>query len=226
MVVETAEQQVRVASGGAVVPLLLSSFARPSQSCAPICQCQRGKSAMVRMFPSYGPVKETTSDAERKVYSALQRGLSDGYFVYHGVTWQYKDTDGRLRDGEVDFVIVHQNIGLLLLEVKGGKVECDGADDWYSVDRTGERHSIKNPFHQVRVAYHILQRHLEQTRPTSNYASEYRFATGVWFPDMRWRRGRLSHPLLRDEQVLDLADLENPIQGVRRLVRFCEPDSD
>lgn len=181
---------------------------------------------MAQMYPSHGPITETTSDAERKVYYALQRSLSDGYRVYHGVTWQSKEDDGSVRDGEVDFVIVHQNIGLLLVEVKGGLIECETARHWYSTDRFGVQHIIKNPFEQVRNAVHVLKRHLEHAWPTNAYGTEYRFASGIWLPDMKWQRGRLSHPQMRDEQILDVADLSDPTQAVLRLVRDCESESE
>ena len=76
--------------------------------------------------------------AEREVYAALSAGLGQDYSVFYGVAWLARDTRGAARDGEADFVVAHADRGVLLLEVKGGRV-CRDAETarWTSIDRQG-----------------------------------------------------------------------------------------
>jgi len=92
----------------------------------------------------------TESAAERKLYQALQSGLSDEYLVLHSVKWIARPRGAGPRDGEVDFLICHPRQGLLVVEVKGGGVTLDyAARRFVSTDRNGDEHLIANPFEQA-----------------------------------------------------------------------------
>lgn len=95
--------------------------------------------------------------AERKVYAGLEKGLDDVYCVYYSVAWLSKPQRGPASDGEVDFLIAHPDGGVLLLEVKGGRVTRDGdSGRWASIDRYDEAHPIRDPIEQVRKAKFAL----------------------------------------------------------------------
>lgn len=96
---------------------------------------------------------EPEQNSERRVAEALKK-LSDGWTVIHHVSWQSK-RNGRQGDGEADFVLVHPNKGLLVLEVKGGGVTLNNGR-WRSVDRHGDTHEIKNPYEQATDSKHAL----------------------------------------------------------------------
>lgn len=81
---------------------------------------------------------------ESKVLLALQ-SLPDDYRVYHRKTWY--SFDGGVREGEADLLLLHPELGMLVLEVKGGRVAFDGrAGTWTSTGRDGTVHEIKDPF--------------------------------------------------------------------------------
>lgn len=63
--------------------------------------------------------RPTRSVAEREVYEALRRALPDGWVAWHSLRLRV----GRQWEGEGDFVIAIPNRGLLVLEVKGGRME-------------------------------------------------------------------------------------------------------
>lgn len=112
---------------------------------------------MARFFPKE-PLNNYAS--EQAVRVALAQ-LDDTWRVFHSVAWQ-SERYGRQGDGEADFVILHPQRGLLVLEVKGGeRIEVvDGA--WYSINsQTGARVGIKNPFEQAKVSKYALLRYLE-----------------------------------------------------------------
>ena len=89
---------------------------------------------MARMFP-----ERLTADApssERRVHEALRTGLDGSFVVFHSVSWHGRN---RKPDGEVDFLVAHADLGLLVLEVKGGQIGIDPRrGTWLSKDGQGE----------------------------------------------------------------------------------------
>src|SRR5262249_55031294 len=100
---------------------------------------------MARMIPVDNRL--AASGAERKVFRALHDGLSDGWTVLQSVSWLQRRPGDAASDGEADFVLVHPALGGLILEVKGGEIRFDSATGcWFSRDRRGVAHEIKDPF--------------------------------------------------------------------------------
>jgi hypothetical protein len=85
--------------------------------------------------------------------------LGNDWTILHHVSWQSL-RDGRQGDGEADFLLVHPKIGLIVIEVKGGGIDVhDGR--WYSTDRNGVRHPIKNPYEQAVASKYALLKWLK-----------------------------------------------------------------
>ena len=83
---------------------------------------------MATMFPTPLPAAVTADagrEAERRVYDALARLLDPEHAVFYSVAWLTRATGPAARDGEADFVIAHSDLGVLVLEVKGGQVGHD-----------------------------------------------------------------------------------------------------
>jgi hypothetical protein len=83
------------------------------------------------MIPAYGPA-ETESQSEPLIYDILHRGLSDDYTVIHSLPWlssAAKEIDDRFvaPTGQIDFLIIHPVLGMLAIEVKGGKYRIEGS---------------------------------------------------------------------------------------------------
>lgn len=174
---------------------------------------------MAHMFPEGGPTKSTTSPAERHIYALLQQKLDDNYYVFHSVPWSTTADDGTIIDGEVDFIVLHPEYGILLFEVKGGTVEYDGSTkEWSSVSRGGVRHTIKDPFLQARECAHRLKKYLTKTPLTKPYASNYRTKYAAWFPDIPWEPGALPLMHVDDEAVLDREALKDPGQAIQAVM--------
>ncbi len=115
---------------------------------------------MARIVPDLPPSEVESwngSAAEARVYEALRDGLPDTMLVVFGVAWLGNPGHGRRRDGEADFVIIHPQTGILVIEVKGGGIERDpGSGHWYSWDRHGRRHEIRDPIAQARDSKYAL----------------------------------------------------------------------
>lgn len=115
---------------------------------------------MARFIPDVA-TGDIVHDSERVVYEAL-RGLPMGFVVLHSFPWlrPTRDLAGEsLREGEADFVILHPERGLLVVEVKGGQPELKGRTWW----RGGKE--MRDPFEQARRnRYALLDAIEERTR--------------------------------------------------------------
>ncbi len=127
---------------------------------------------------------DTDSAAERKLYELFRDQVSDQFTVFHRVPFLARGADARAYDGEADFVAAHPDLGLLIIEVKGGRIRCDGATgQWVSIDRYDQPHILaRSPFEQARNARYNLVRKLRGTHATSPYA--YPACHAVCFPDI------------------------------------------
>jgi hypothetical protein len=60
------------------------------------------------------------------------------------------DRNEGMKDNEMDFVLYHPRYGVVVIEVKGGRIRYEAeSNNFFSVDRTGKEFSIKNPFAQA-----------------------------------------------------------------------------
>ncbi len=139
---------------------------------------------MAQMYPEWIDEEHRRSNpkfrAEFKVYDALAESLGDPWTVFYSRTWSWVERGSRLRTREADFIIAHPDIGILIMEVKGGGITVrDG--QWSSRDRYGKEHNI-NPFDQVAIATRSLERRLAEER--LNPFKGFRFCTAVCFPDI------------------------------------------
>ncbi len=101
---------------------------------------------MPRNIPARPDYTDPGSGAERRVWEALQELPDDAVVIS-----QYRVLDQRGVLREADFVVLIPGTGVGVVEVKGGRVwTVDG--EWFSRDRRGADHPIKDPRHQVQKA--------------------------------------------------------------------------
>lgn len=109
---------------------------------------------MARLIPSID-VNTIANGGERIVAAELVRQLPNACVVYHSYPWlrlTRNDVSRReyLQPGEADFIVVHPDYGLLVLEVKGGNIEYDPAShSFFRLVSGGQREQIQNPFDQA-----------------------------------------------------------------------------
>ena len=117
---------------------------------------------MARMVPSLADTELAlvVSAAERRFYSLCRAQLPAEWCVLFSTPWVGTTPSGRRYDGEADFIILAPDLGLLVVEVKGGGVSYTPGDGvWVSIDRNGVKHRLsKSPFRQATAEKHqVLQ---------------------------------------------------------------------
>lgn len=131
---------------------------------------------MARFIPPM-PDSFNGSIGEEKVFTAL-RILDNSYTVFHSFSWIGL---GNRTEGEADFVIIHPQKGIMVIEVKSGEIEYkDG--QWVQTN-TLTRYSKKiAPFDQARRSqYEIIDRLNSGLR----HGRIPLVCRTVWFPSIR-----------------------------------------
>lgn len=128
-----------------------------------------------KVYPEYIP--ENCSRAELKVRNAIEN--SEGLVAVHQVNWQ-TIRNGKPSDGEADFVILVPELGIITLEVKGGGIDVEKGR-WYSTDRHGTRHDIKNPVEQAKDSKFALIHFINKSCPR---LKNIKIVHAVAFPDI------------------------------------------
>lgn len=141
---------------------------------------------MPTMWPRQLPAAirgESRRLAEIRIYDALADQLGPTWTVFYSRPWLGETASGSEIDGESDFVVAHPDHGVLFIEVKGGAISYDPAEDrWTSTDRYGIRHRIKNPVKQAADSKHALLQKAQAERGWPK--GFFRFRHGVIFPDV------------------------------------------
>lgn len=118
---------------------------------------------MATIFPDVERMSVVfASQAEQDVYE-LAKKLSDSWRVYYSCTLSTKESEGGIKEGEIDFIFYHPHYGVIVVEVKGGRISLDGATgQFYSENRHGRSFAIRNPFQQAIAFRNRFVRFLRQ----------------------------------------------------------------
>ena len=134
----------------------------------------------MRMIPA-SPY-DNRSRAELTVFDRLKVAFQDKpqfrLTAFHSLNLTRHATK---RFGEVDFVVLGHS-GLYVLEVKGGRIACEGGN-WSSTDGRGNTFTLReSPFRQAQTALHGLIDKVRKGLPESLW-SKFTIGYGVIFPD-------------------------------------------
>jgi hypothetical protein len=152
----------------------------------------------------------TSPRSEIKVRERLS--IADDLIVFHSVAWQSR-RGGKQGDGEADFVVLAPDLGILVLEVKGGGIEVINGT-WFSTGGDGIRRPIKNPFDQAKDSKYALLNFFKAVDPT---LTRYPIVHAVVFPDIEVTQLiGLNAPR---EIVVDRVDLARPMEAIERIFR-------
>lgn len=175
-----------------------------------------------RIYRGSGSV-DTRSEAELELLEKLEQ-LPAIYKVFHSVGWVAHDTlYGSV--GEIDFVIAHPTYGLLVLEVKGGRIAVERKGSyqaWTSEDYLGRVNEINDPMQQAERNRRNLRAWLANDRRTARFS--YAVFPAVSFPDTV-----IEHDIRPDfpkQVVIDARDIQNLSQSIERVFAYWAQRAD
>lgn len=165
-------------------------------------------------FPDYLYLEGRRS-GEKRTFDSLVN-LPEDFVVFYNCKWQKIDGIKNPKEGESDFIIVHPNKGVIVLEVKGGGIDYDAeSDTWTSTDRNGNVHQIKDPVNQGIYTKHLI---IQEVKKASSLKNDWlKIWNAVCFPDTSISNNFVFGASLTREQVLDRNDLVNISSSVNRL---------
>ena len=161
------------------------------------------------------------SAGEDRLASALGQQLASPWVVHRNVAWLEKRPGNEPADGEADLVVAHPELGVMVIEVKGGRVGRVRGQ-WESLDARGNRHAIKDPFAQVTRLMHGL-RHTCEKLPAWPSA-RIRFARAVCLPDSAYDTAMA--PDGPREIVIDHDDLARAGERIREIFDWWTASGD
>src|ERR1039458_8772430 len=175
---------------------------------------------MAKMFPSK-ILGGTQSNAERKVYHALKENLPDTFTVFHSVPLLIRAFKANaLLPKEIDFLVCHPQHGLLVIEVKGGGISCDGPEGvWTSTSSDGLVHEIKDPYGQAQSALFVLLSELKDCGIGKKNC--FPIAYAVWFPDIELKNTALGRSTNYREITFDNLTLADPKDSILHVLEKC-----
>lgn len=169
------------------------------------------------MIPDVDP-SSIEHGSERPVYEALRDQLSDEFSVLHSYPWLRRAGKAKaLEEGEADFVVLHRQLGLLVLEVKGGKEIWYENRQWFRQSAEGPRPIKKDPFLQAQRSVRELVAFVEKRSRGELKEGDYVFGHAVVFPQMDFD-GPLPHHADRATLISQRGarQMESAIRGVFR----------
>ena len=111
-------------------------------------------------------INDPSRDAEVRTFNALKKGMPPDYHVFYSCDWlDTRSNPVPSRDGECDFIIAHEDLGILFIEVKGGEIGRDGkTGEWYRITSKGNK-KIKDPMRQARTSKHVTLELMQEHWP-------------------------------------------------------------
>ena len=130
---------------------------------------------MARLIPKTD-ISQIEPLSERDVARALVSGLDDTWTLFHSYSW-LRSPSAKLLEGEADFVMLHPQFGMLIVEVKGGAIRYPGDQVWVQSGRDMKQ----SPFEQARKNMHALESQVLERTDWKQLPCPFGYA--VVFPD-------------------------------------------
>jgi hypothetical protein len=176
---------------------------------------------MAKIYPSRIPdfiLDDPLKRAELQVYKALKE-LPDPFYVFYSIHWQDHNDYSGVSEGEADFVIVHPDMGIIVLEVKGGGIYFRAEkDQWYSQGGGGAEYEIKDPVEQGRRNHYKLKNALKAFPAWP--LEDFNIWHAVCFPDIHLVSNQSLKTDLPRQTVIDCEDLNDILKTINRLFEF------
>lgn len=174
------------------------------------------------------PEREDFSDmpySESVVYGFL-KGLSEKFTIFHAVQWIKRGSRWKSTWKENDFLILHPNLGALVLEVKGGGIRYENGVFHQINLQTGEDHILtsnkkNDPLSQAVDGVYHYRKLINQVLPGMD--DRFPVEAAAWFSSAKIGADMQKFPLNYREvsgAVLDYGSFEKGPQAIYDVFKF------
>ena len=162
---------------------------------------------MAVFIPSLKPEDFNNSYGEKLVYEAL-RSLNDQYTVFYSLSWVGINDNRTI--GEADFVVLHPEKGILVIEVKSGEIEYKNGE-WIQTNTRSRVSKRIDPLGQARRSQFEIKDRLYNAALSFRLP---RMCYCAWFPIVTMPGPDALPPEAVKEIILDQASLVNPDRAI------------
>lgn len=151
---------------------------------------------MAQMYPIKEDLEEVPY-SEIRVYELLST-LGDNFTIFHSVQWVKKGSKWKSTWKENDFLILNPNLGVLVLEVKGGDIECRGGVFHQINTETGEENIFdpqkkKDPLSQAIDGIYHYRKLIDNI--SNDLSDRFPIEAAAWFSTCKVRDKISQFPL-------------------------------
>ncbi len=162
---------------------------------------------MGQLVPADFPMEQLANDAERNVVGALVEQLYDSWLIVPDLGMR-----SETRDHETDIVLVHPDMGVLIIEVKGHRV---GIREGMWIGNEGTALDPQ-PLKQAQDNSHQLKRRIRREVEGLEHLD---IGIGLAFPNTKAIDGQLTMDIA-DDQILLASDLLDANDAVERMAHL------
>lgn len=172
---------------------------------------------MAIMHPSHGPKYNDSHVAEPIVYRLLKEQLDDDFQIIHSIPWLssfiHELHNNKSPVGEIDFLILHPDLGVLALEVKGGILGHNSSGFYYS-------NTSVDPVAQLNRGIFAIQEWLR------NNGVRIQIGRAYFFPGSEMNVSELppgvvdNYHLSPVKLILDINDLDRVDKKIRSIMSY------
>ena len=166
---------------------------------------------MAIMYPKVLVEESILSTAEIFIYKKFKEKLNDNWIIIHSMNWI---SDGHIgqSQGECDFLIINKEYGVIVLEVKGGKISASNGT-WYSINSNNEKNEIKDPEKEANNSKFILLNRFRKEKIRSY------ITCALCFPDTDISKAFLPTSISK-EIILDINSFEDIEANLIRIFKY------
>ncbi len=177
---------------------------------------------MAQIFPNKIPADVVATQSERAVFEALKSNLPEEYCVYFSTPFI---TAERAEQGEVDFIVLHPERGMLIIECKGGGIERDHDGASFRLKGKKRERLARTPAEQAKKQVEALVTKFRESciRLFGPIKGRFPIAYGwsLAFPLSRWDSAHIP-PDVEPEIFFDREILTNTEELIERAMAFWQ----
>ena len=125
--------------------------------------------------------------SEDEFASILNKFEDPLWHIYKNVEWEWRSGGSKnnpKRHGEIDFLLVHKDFGVVMIEVKGGRgITYNAKENRWLTWKNNKQIQIEGPYEQIQRNYHTLSYHQRKSlRNQRNLDLRYYHVCIIRFP--------------------------------------------
>ena len=168
--------------------------------------------------------------SEDEFASILNKFEDPLWHIYRNVEWEWRSGGSKnnpKRHGEIDFLLVHKDFGVVMIEVKGGRgITYNAKENRWLAWKNNKQIQIEGPYEQIQRNYHKLREKIQYEASNLDLKNfRPRINSFVVWTNVNSNESKFGF-MGYDENTFYKDDLVNPIEVEKRIKnQFVKKDT-